>query len=91
MNVKDLKIGDKIRIISQPVWVGQPGTTIPPEDVRFFNKLIKRKSPVRISEISQDGLPGFYCRFKKKNGRWEHHFNWIGFDDNNWIKCKTRK
>lgn len=90
MNIEDIKIGDRILITGLPVGVGTPNYHIDPSTVRVFNKLAKRKRPVRISKIDF-GEPWYRCRFKKANGKFEWHSLSIAADDKNWVKVEPSK
>lgn len=90
MNIKSLKIGDRVLITQVPVGVGKPNYHIDPDTLRVFKKLVKRKRSVIIREIDEYGQPWYKCRFKKLNGKFEWHSLAIAADDNNWIKVKNR-
>jgi hypothetical protein len=96
MKVRDLKVGDTIRIIGIP-GEGKPDYLLLPETKRVFKKLIARGKEVRIREIDEWGAPWYACRFKTRSGGWEHH--WLAvFDgdanskgDANWVPVQHRK
>ncbi len=56
-----------------PSGVDAPGYTFHPDTRRLYKRLISRGRPVRVYEIAYDGAPWIHCRFKRKDGRWEHH------------------
>ena len=89
MRTPKLKIGDQIRIIAVP-GVGIPNYTIHPDTTRAYLKLIARNRPLRIARIDEYGQPWFDFRFKRKNGKWEHHTMCIFDSDDNWVIVKKR-
>ena len=90
MKPRDLKVGDRIRIIGIP-GQGVPGYFLHRDTRRVFNKLIARGRPVRIAWIDEYGAPWYACRFRLKNGRWERHYLGVYDLDYNWIKVKPRR
>lgn len=80
--MKNLKIGDKIKILSIP----EPHDNyyLHRETRDIYEKIIKRNKPVKIYDIDKDGIPWFYCKFKKKDGTWHHHY--LSVDCDNWKK-----
>lgn len=85
MKVADIKIGDRIKIVSQPIRYGEKDYYIHADTVRVFNKLIKRNRPVRISTIDEFGT-WYKCRFKER-GKWHWHSLAVTDSDKNWVKC----
>jgi hypothetical protein len=77
----DLKIGDRIKIISVP-GEGVPNYRIDEETVWAYKQIIARNRPVRISQI-RAGLPSFSVRLKN-DGVTEHHSFLVCEGDNNW-------
>ena len=69
MKASDLKVGDKIRMISVS-GEGIPNYWIHKNTVRVFKKVTARKRAVRIDRIGEDGTPWYTVRFKQKDGRW---------------------
>ena len=91
MNPKELKIGDRIRILSVPHGTDAEYYWISKDTVRVFKKIIARKRSVRISEIDEDGTPWYTCKFKRKNGTWEWHYMAVlEGDGDNWVKVKKK-
>ncbi len=89
MKASRLKVGDRIRIISLPPWYGTPGSTSLPETRRVYERLIARGRSVRIWRII-DGDPWYECRFRMKNGRWDHHWMAVLDFDQNWVPVRSR-
>lgn len=85
---RELRVGDRIRIVRLP---GQkvPGYYLPPMSRRVYKRLIARRRSVRISSIDEWGVPWFWCRFRQKNGSWDHHA--LGVNDDSWEKVKRRR
>jgi len=78
---KDLKVGDKIRIIGYP---GEfdPDYFLHEETRAVYKKLMKRKGPVRIAYI-EDGIPWYKFR-QKIDGQWAEECLAVLDGDNNW-------
>jgi hypothetical protein len=89
MTNRDLKIGDRVRIVAVP-GDGVPGYFMQSSTKRVFKKLIARNRPVRIFQIDEYGQPWYQCRFKRQNGDFEVH--WLGILDgeDNWVPVRTR-
>jgi hypothetical protein len=90
MQVKKLKVGDRVRIIGVP-GVGVPNYYIHPGTIRAYKKLIARGRSVRIFEIDEYGSPWYRFRFRRKNGTWEHHWMVIMENDTNWVMVRQQK
>ena len=89
MKASELKVGDKIKILSVP-GEGIPNYYIDKDTVRVYKKIIARKRPVRIYEI-QDGQPWYAVKFRRKNGKWEYHFLSVMDEDANWVPVKRKQ
>lgn len=89
MNINDLQIGDKVRIVAVP-GEGIDNYNLQKETRAVYKKIISRNAPVRINEIDEWGNRWYSVRFKRY-GRIEHHFLNITQDDTNWVKVKKRK
>lgn len=85
---RQLRIGDQIRIVRMPSDFSKPGYYVHRETRRLYKRLIERRRPVRVCEIDEWGTPWISCRFRMKNGRWEHHF--LAVDDDSWERVKHR-
>jgi hypothetical protein len=81
---RDLKVGDRVRIVQLPTASKQPGYYLAPETRRLYKQLIARRRSVRISHLDACGLPYIYCRFRQEDGSWEHH--WLAVNDDSWVK-----
>jgi hypothetical protein len=91
MNPADLKVNDRIRIVSLPVKVGQEGYQIHDDTLRSYRALIKRRRSVRIARIDDWGMPWFAFKLRRKNGAWESHYMGVAIDDQNWVKVVRKK
>jgi hypothetical protein len=89
MNASMLKVGDRIRIIGVP-GEGDPSYKLLTETKRVFKKLVARARSVRIFQIDEYGSPWYACRFKMKNGQWEHHWLAVYDREDNWVLVKPR-
>ena len=87
MKARQLKVGDLVRITAMP-GVGVPNYFILPETTRVFKKLVARGRPVRIREIDEYGTPWYWCRFKRRNGKFEMHALSVIDIDGNWELVK---
>jgi hypothetical protein len=84
---RQLRVGDRIRIVRLPSGVDTPGYRFHRDTRRLYNRLIARRRSLRICEIAW-GLPWIECRFKRKAGRWEYHY--LAVNDDSWVRVKTR-
>ncbi len=84
-----LRVGDRIRIVRMPSDADTPGNTFLPETRRLYKKLIARGRSLRIYMIDEYGLPWVRCRFRRKNGSWEHH--WLAVNDDSWVRVKHHR
>lgn len=84
-----LRVGDGIRIVRMPWDASAPGYFFAPETRRLYKKLIARGRPLRVYEIDEYGQPWIRCRFRRKDGRWEHHL--LAIKDDNWVRVKHRR
>jgi hypothetical protein len=85
---RKLRVGDRIRIVRMPSYANEAGITFLPETRRLYNKLITRRRSLRVFRIDENGLPWIKCRFRLRNGRWEHH--WLVVNDDSWVPVKKR-
>jgi hypothetical protein len=85
---RDLRIGDRIRIVRMPSGVDAPGYVFPPCTRRLYEKLITRRRSLRVYEIDEWGLPWIQCRFRQKNGTWLYHA--LAVNDDSWVRVKRR-
>ena len=84
-NPRELRVGDRIRIIRLP-GEGVPGYYLHPDTRRVFKKLMARGRSVRIARIDGQGVTWFACRFRLKSGHWEWHELSVCELDNNWVR-----
>lgn len=84
-NPRDLRVGDRIRIIRLP-GEGVPGYFLHPDTRRVFKKLMARGRSVRIARIDGQGAPWFACRFRRKGERLEWHELAVCQSDKNWVR-----
>lgn len=85
---KQLRVGDKIRIVRMPWYASAPDHTFLPETRWLYKKLIARGRSLRIFKVDELGLPWIRCRFRRRNGLWEHH--WLAVNDDSWVLVKSR-
>jgi len=85
---RDLRVGDRIRIVRMPSDADTPGYSFFPETRRLYQKLIARRRSVRVFRIDEYGLPWIQCRFRRKNGSWEHHT--LAVNDDSWVRVRSR-
>jgi hypothetical protein len=86
---RTLKVGDRVRLVEMPPEFLQPGYRIFPETLRVYKKLVARGRPLRIWQIDEWGHPWIWCRFRRKNRRWEWHTLAVNHDGI--AKVKARK
>ena len=85
---QSLRVGDRIRIVRMPSGVDAPGYVFPACTRRLYERLIERGRPVRIFEITENGLPWIQCRFKMPDGNWEWHY--LAVNDDSWVRVRHR-
>jgi hypothetical protein len=83
---RELQVGDPVRIVRMPSDADAPGYYFAPETRRLYRKLIVRARPARVFQIDEFGLPWVRCRFRRKNGTWEHH--WLAINDDSWVRVR---
>jgi hypothetical protein len=88
-NWRNLRVGDRIRIVRMASGVDALGYTFSKETRQLYDLLIARGRSVRVYRIDDDGLPWIRCRFRRKNGLWEHH--WLAVNDDSWVRVQHRK
>ncbi|MFO0798315.1 MAG: hypothetical protein U0804_12630 [Gemmataceae bacterium] len=84
---RELRVGDRIRVVRLPSGWGRPGYHVPTCTRRLFRRLIERGRPLRVYEVDEDGLPWVRCRFRLAKG-WEHHF--LAVNDDSWVRVLSR-
>jgi hypothetical protein len=85
---RELRVGDRVRIVRMPYDAVLAGHTFHPETRRLFKKLIARGRSVRVFQIDEYGHPWIACRFRRRNGSWEYH--WLAINDDSWVRVKGR-
>jgi hypothetical protein len=86
---RQLRVGDRIRIVRMPSEWALDGYVLPPDTRRLYRLLIARKRPLRIYDIDESGLPWVKCQFRTRNGRWEYHY--LAVNDDSWLRVKSRR
>ncbi len=86
---RDLRIGDRVRIVRFPAEWNQPGYYLHPATRRLYKQLIERRRAVRVCQIDDWGLPYIRCQFRRRNGKWEYH--WLSINDDSWVRVQRRK
>jgi hypothetical protein len=87
--LRELRVGDRVRIVRMPSDADAPGFYFAPETRRLYKKLIARNRSVRVFKIDADGLPWIACRFRRRNATWEYH--WLAINDDSWVRVRTRQ
>jgi hypothetical protein len=85
---RTLRVGDRVRLAEYPPEFLQKGYHILPETVRVYKKLLARGRPLRVFRIDEYGHPWVQCRFRRRDGRWEHH--WLAFNHDGLVRVKKR-
>ena len=88
---RKLRVGDRIRFVSMPTDISQPGYVVHRDTLRVFQRLIERRRPVRVAFLDQWGdgkAPWIRCRFRRKDGRIEYHSLMI--DHDGWVRVRAR-
>lgn len=83
---KTLRVGDRVRFMRLPTFQGVPGAGLHAETLDLYERLIARGRPSRVFRIDEYGLPWIRCRFRRKNGGWEHH--WLAINDDSWVRVQ---
>jgi hypothetical protein len=76
---KNLRVGDRVRFVRMPTFEGVAGGGPLPETKQLYKRLIARSRPPRVFQIDEYRLPWIQCRFRRKDGKWEHH--WLAIND----------
>ena len=87
--LQNLKVGDRVRLVHFPKeWVGRG--LLPRDTRQLYKYLLARRSPVRVWQIDETGMPWIRCQLRAKDGVMEYHLLLIG-TDSGWVKLKKRK
>jgi hypothetical protein len=85
---RGLKVGDRVRLVEMPAKY-RLGYNIHRETWQLYKQLLARGRSMRICKIDDWGLPYIYCRFRRKNRGWVHH--WFGLDETGWVLVERRR
>jgi hypothetical protein len=83
---RDLRLGDRVRIVRLPSGVDEPGYTFLPPTRRLYERLIAGGRTFRIREIDQWGYPRIPIRVRRKSGAIEHHT--LALCDDSWVRVQ---
>jgi hypothetical protein len=86
---RQLRVGDRIRLVSWPPEWEQPGFHVPACTRRLVRRLIARRRPLRVYRIDECGTPWIQCRLRNKRGGWDHHF--LSITQGGWVRVKPRR
>jgi hypothetical protein len=86
---RGLRVGDRVRLVEIPAEFLQEGCFVHRETLRVYKRLIARKRALRVFQIDQWKLPWIQCRFRRKDGRWEHH--WLAINHSGLRKVQSRR
>jgi hypothetical protein len=86
---KDLRVGDRIRLVAMPPEWDAPGYHLPACTRNLVRRLIARRRPLRIYEVDDAGAPWVQCRFRLRSGQWDHHF--LAITQGGWVRVKPRR
>ncbi len=81
VSYKDLTPGDWIRLVAIPPEFLAPGICFPRETRQLYERLIRLRRRVKVSEIDDWGYPWIAYRHRDPSGRWLSHFLMIGEHD----------
>src|SRR5260221_4882930 len=85
---RNLKVGDKIRLIEIPPEFLQEDYFVHRDTMRLYKKLLRNRRAIRICDIDEWGLPWIHCRSRLKNGMTLHEF--LAFNHGGWVRVKSR-
>ena len=84
---RDLRLGDRVRIMRLPSGVDQLGYTFAPSTRRLYERLIASGKTFSIREIDQWGYPRIHVVARRKRGPVVHHT--LALSDDSWEKVPT--
>lgn len=84
---KNLRVGERVRIVRMPSGVDAPGYTFHAETRWLYERLIARGRSHRIAGIDDWGLPFILVRFLDERPVW--HF--LELNDDSWVRVKPRR
>lgn len=83
---RQLRVGDKVRIVRFPSDWGEPGWHVDPSTRELYGKLIARRRPVRVFLVDEFGQPWIQGRASEAPGHW-----WtLAIADDSWIRVRQR-
>src|SRR5262245_54202589 len=85
---RELKVGDRIRLVEEPPEWRRPGYHVPTVTRRLVRRLIACRRALRIYEVDEWGSPWIRCRFRGTTGGWEHHF--LSVREGGWVRVRPR-
>lgn len=85
---RELRVGDRIRLVADPPEWQQPGYHLPPGTRDLWRRLVARRRPLRVYEVDVWGLPWVQCRIGKPGGGWEYHF--LAICEGGWVRVRPR-
>lgn len=83
---RDLRVGDRIRLVAMPGEFAQAGYLLYPCTRRAYERLIARGRPVRVCRIDDWGIPWVRCHFRMEDGRWGYHS--LAFNHDGWVRVR---
>ena len=86
---RNLRVGDRVRIVKYPTEWEEPGFFVPPMTRRLYKRLIAARRVLRIYAIDEWGRPVVGTKFRRRNGSWEYHA--LVIDDDSWVEVKKRR
>jgi hypothetical protein len=78
---RNLLVGDRIRIVRIP-GADVQGYYLHEDTRRLYERLIAKRTALRVYKIDKEGLPWIRCRFKNEAGECEYHF--LAVNDDSW-------
>ncbi len=82
---RELRLGDRVRIVRLPSGVDQPGYTFHPQTRRLYVRLIASGKSFQIREIDRWGYPRIHVQVRRKCGAVEHHT--LALCDESWERA----
>ena len=86
---RDLRVGDRIRIVRMPSGFDRPDYFVHPDTRRLYARLIERGYSQRVARVDGDGLPWIECRFRLPDERWEYHS--LAVNDDSWVLVRPKE
>ncbi len=86
---KSLKVGDRVRFVEFPEDWSRPGFVLHASSRRFMRVMIRRRRPVRVSNIDETGYPWVKARIRERNGI--HYHSWMISETTSWKLVRPRR